>query len=48
MNRVGLGFDSHRLAPGRPLRLGGVELPSDKGLLGHSDGDAVLLTPGDS
>jgi 2-C-methyl-D-erythritol 2,4-cyclodiphosphate synthase len=42
MYRVGHGFDVHRLVEGRPLRLGGVEIPSSKGLLGHSDGDVVL------
>ena len=40
--RVGLGFDAHRLAPGRPLRLGGVEIPFERGLVGHSDGDVLL------
>lgn len=40
--RIGLGFDVHRLVPGRPLKLGGVLIPFDKGLLGHSDGDALL------
>lgn len=40
--RVGQGFDVHRLVAGRPLRLGGVEIPFERGLLGHSDGDAVL------
>lgn len=40
--RVGLGFDVHRLVPGRPCRLGGVLLPHPNGPLGHSDGDAVL------
>jgi len=40
--RVGLGFDLHRLVPGRPCILGGVRLPHDAGPLGHSDGDAVL------
>ncbi|MFN8535372.1 MAG: 2-C-methyl-D-erythritol 2,4-cyclodiphosphate synthase [Dehalococcoidia bacterium] len=40
--RVGIGFDAHRLAPGRPLWLGGVEIPSDRGLEGHSDGDAAI------
>lgn len=39
--RVGIGFDIHRLEPGRPLFLGCVEIPHDKGLLGHSDGDAA-------
>ena len=39
--RVGIGYDSHRFAAGRPLKLGGVLIPSDVGLLGHSDGDAI-------
>ncbi len=42
MQRVGQGFDVHRLVAGRPLRLGGVELPHARGLEGHSDGDCVL------
>jgi len=42
LSRVGFGFDIHRLVPGRELWLGGVKLAHDKGLLGHSDGDAVL------
>ena len=40
--RVGQGYDVHRLVPGRPLFLGGVMIESEVGLLGHSDGDAVL------
>ncbi len=40
--RVGIGYDIHRLAEGRELVLGGVSIPSDKGLVGHSDGDVVL------
>ncbi|MEE8468699.1 MAG: 2-C-methyl-D-erythritol 2,4-cyclodiphosphate synthase [Planctomycetota bacterium] len=40
--RVGLGFDVHRLVEGRPCILGGVEIPHPKGPSGHSDGDAVL------
>ncbi len=40
--RVGLGYDSHRLVGGRRLILAGVEVPFDKGLLGHSDADVVL------
>ena len=40
--RIGIGFDIHRLVSGRALLLGGVKIPSGKGLLGHSDGDAVL------
>lgn len=40
--RIGEGWDIHALAPGRPLVLGGVVIPHDKGLLGHSDADALL------
>lgn len=40
--RIGQGFDTHALAPGRPLRLGGIEVAHDKGLVGHSDGDVLL------
>ncbi len=39
--RVGLGWDTHRLAPGRPLMLGGVQVPSELGLEGHSDADVL-------
>jgi 2-C-methyl-D-erythritol 2,4-cyclodiphosphate synthase len=39
--RVGVGYDSHRFAPARPLVLGGVTIPADRGLAGHSDADAV-------
>jgi 2-C-methyl-D-erythritol 2,4-cyclodiphosphate synthase len=39
--RSGIGYDSHRFAPGGPLRLGGVDIPGDVHLTGHSDGDAV-------
>ena len=39
--RVGLGFDSHALVEGRALILGGVRIEHDRGLLGHSDGDAL-------
>jgi len=39
--RVGIGYDSHRFVSGRPLILGGILIPSDVGLLGHSDADAV-------
>jgi len=42
MNRIGFGFDSHRFVEGRPLMLAGVRVPSEKGLAGHSDGDAAL------
>jgi 2-C-methyl-D-erythritol 2,4-cyclodiphosphate synthase len=41
MIRVGIGYDSHRFAAGRPLILGGVRIPHDLGLTGHSDADAV-------
>lgn len=41
MFRVGIGYDSHRFAEGGPLKLGGVEIPFDRHLVGHSDGDAV-------
>lgn len=40
--RVGLGYDSHRLAEGRRLVLGGVEIPFEKGCVAHSDGDALI------
>ncbi|WP_028104261.1 2-C-methyl-D-erythritol 2,4-cyclodiphosphate synthase [Pseudoduganella violaceinigra] len=40
--RIGQGYDSHRLAEGRKLILGGVEIPHERGLLGHSDADALL------
>jgi 2-C-methyl-D-erythritol 4-phosphate cytidylyltransferase/2-C-methyl-D-erythritol 2,4-cyclodiphosphate synthase len=40
--RIGEGWDVHALVPGRALRLGGVEIPFAKGLLGHSDADALL------
>jgi 2-C-methyl-D-erythritol 2,4-cyclodiphosphate synthase len=39
--RCGIGYDTHRLVEGRPLFLGGVEIPSPRGLLGHSDGDVL-------
>lgn len=39
--RTGFGWDAHPFRKGRPLILGGIELPSEKGLLGHSDGDAL-------
>jgi 2-C-methyl-D-erythritol 2,4-cyclodiphosphate synthase len=46
--RIGLGFDVHRLAPGRPCILGGIRLPHPDGPVGHSDGDAVLHAIGDA
>ena len=39
--RVGTGYDSHKFVAGRPFILGGVTVPHDKGLLGHSDADAL-------
>ena len=42
MTRFGMGYDVHRLVEGRKLILGGVELPWEKGLLGHSDADVLL------
>jgi 2-C-methyl-D-erythritol 2,4-cyclodiphosphate synthase len=46
--RIGIGFDVHRLVEGRPCRLGGIELPHAAGPLGHSDGDAVLHAVADA
>ena len=40
--RVGMGYDVHKLVEGRPLILGGVEIPYEKGLLGHSDADCLV------
>jgi len=40
--RIGFGYDSHRLVEGRRLILGGVEIPAERGLLGHSDADVLL------
>jgi len=40
--RIGLGEDSHRTAPGGPLRLGGIDVPHDRQLVGHSDADVLL------
>lgn len=42
MNRVGIGYDVHRLKEGRPLILGGVEIPHKNGLDGHSDADVLM------
>jgi 2-C-methyl-D-erythritol 2,4-cyclodiphosphate synthase len=39
--RIGYGYDIHALAPGRPFLLGGVEIPSDNGPVGHSDADVL-------
>lgn len=41
MQRCGIGYDVHRFADGRPLVLGGVEIPHERGLIGHSDADAL-------
>jgi len=48
MNRVGLGFDLHPLVPGRPLVLGGVTVPSEVGLDGHSDADVLAHAVGEA
>lgn len=40
--RVGIGHDTHRLRPGGPLRLGGIDIPHDREPVGHSDADALL------
>lgn len=40
--RVGIGYDVHRFSKGRKLILGGIEIPSSKGLLGHSDADVLI------
>ena len=40
--RIGTGYDVHRLVPGRELILGGVKIPFEKGLLGHSDADVIV------
>ena len=42
MHRIGFGYDIHRLEAGRPLILGGTEIPHGAGLCGHSDGDALV------
>ena len=42
MIRVGFGYDAHRLVDGRPLILGGVDIPYERGLQGHSDADVLL------
>ena len=40
--RVGIGHDTHRLTPGGPLRLGGIDVPHDQSMVGHSDADVLL------
>ena len=42
MIRIGTGYDVHRLVPGRKLVIGGVDIPFERGLLGHSDADVLL------
>ncbi|HUO58311.1 MAG TPA: 2-C-methyl-D-erythritol 2,4-cyclodiphosphate synthase [bacterium] len=46
--RIGIGYDAHRFEAGRPLILGGVTIPHDKGLLGHSDADALCHAVSDA
>lgn len=48
MFRIGQGFDVHQLVEGRLLIIGGIEIPYEKGLLGHSDGDVLLHTVTDA
>lgn len=48
MIRIGQGFDVHQLVEGRPLIIGGITIPHDKGLLGHSDADVLLHTISDA
>ncbi|MEN6498579.1 MAG: 2-C-methyl-D-erythritol 2,4-cyclodiphosphate synthase [Thermoguttaceae bacterium] len=42
MVRVGIGHDTHRLRPGGPLRIGGIDVPHDREMVGHSDADVLL------
>ncbi|QPC48014.1 2-C-methyl-D-erythritol 2,4-cyclodiphosphate synthase [Mangrovibacillus cuniculi] len=46
--RIGQGFDVHQLVEGRPLIMGGITIPYEKGLLGHSDADVLLHTIADA
>ncbi|SFB24731.1 MULTISPECIES: 2-C-methyl-D-erythritol 2,4-cyclodiphosphate synthase [unclassified Bacillus (in: firmicutes)] len=48
MYRIGQGFDVHQLTEGRPLIIGGITIPYEKGLLGHSDADVLLHTVADA
>ncbi|MCI2256777.1 2-C-methyl-D-erythritol 2,4-cyclodiphosphate synthase [Domibacillus sp. PGB-M46] len=48
MFRIGQGFDVHQLVEGRPLIIGGITIPHEKGLLGHSDADVLLHTVADA
>ncbi|KON66546.1 2-C-methyl-D-erythritol 2,4-cyclodiphosphate synthase [Peribacillus butanolivorans] len=48
MFRIGQGYDVHQLVEGRPLIIGGITIPYEKGLLGHSDADVLLHTVADA
>lgn len=48
MFRIGQGFDVHEFAEGRPLIIGGITIPHEKGLIGHSDADVLLHTIADA
>ncbi|HHW37474.1 MAG TPA: 2-C-methyl-D-erythritol 2,4-cyclodiphosphate synthase [Bacillales bacterium] len=48
MIRIGQGFDVHQLVEGKPLIIGGITIPNEKGLLGHSDADVLLHTVSDA
>ncbi|RSK25523.1 2-C-methyl-D-erythritol 2,4-cyclodiphosphate synthase [Bacillus sp. HMF5848] len=48
MFRIGQGYDVHQLVEGRPLIIGGITIPHEKGLLGHSDADVLLHTIADA
>jgi 2-C-methyl-D-erythritol 2,4-cyclodiphosphate synthase len=48
MIRIGQGYDVHQLVEGRPLIIGGISIPYEKGLLGHSDADVLLHTIADA
>ena len=48
MLRIGHGYDVHKLVEGRKLIIGGVDIPYEKGLLGHSDADVLLHAVSDS
>ena len=47
-HRIGIGWDTHRLEAGRKLVLGGVTIPHDRGLVGHSDGDVIMHAVADA
>ncbi|MFI5305519.1 MAG: 2-C-methyl-D-erythritol 2,4-cyclodiphosphate synthase [Nitrospiria bacterium] len=46
--RIGIGYDIHQMVPGRPLIIGGVRIPFERGLLGHSDGDVLIHAVADA